>query len=327
MSALFPVPQKTEGTQVLVGFSVCFEVITRCGVVPRNSRCRPMISKILTVSRQEYVGGTSYDVAVATEGTFGLKSFLVGSVAANSNELERQFIVSQIEDMGIPFHPLTVRTATSVGNIIIEGDEDPFIYSFKPGYQRTPISEVRDLVKSQQPSIVVATGVMPEEIEMVETMFSVHPDIPRFLNPRAELIKEPTFFARALRLNPIVFINHEELGIFLHQEIPEGGVTREHTMKLHELGAHVIIVTCNESGAVMSIGNQSELLKQPARRFGKPVDKTGAGDSFLSGCIAAIFDGKDAREILHYGATAAGLKVLREGGANVPNAQEFSNAL
>ncbi|MBI5037551.1 MAG: carbohydrate kinase family protein [Candidatus Kerfeldbacteria bacterium] len=315
-----------NGIDLIVGFSICYEIVSRYEFVQRDGRGRPLRSKIPVTSRHRYPGGTSFDVAVASK-MFGLKPHLMASVSEDTKELERQFIIGEIENMGLSFHPLTVKSHTSVGNIIIEGEFDPIILSSKFKYIRSATTAVEQETKALQPAMVVATGLMPEETEMAEAMFTAAGTAPRVLNPRMELIEANAYFTRLLKLSPLVFINHEELGKAIDCTLPEDGVRREHIDRLHELGADAVIVTCNESGAVMSIRSQDYWHTQDARRFGTPIDKTGAGDSFLSGCIAAIFNGKNPDEMLRWGATCAGLKVLREGGSNVPSLEDFKNAL
>lgn len=329
MNPLFQIkrpPDATSGIDLMVGFSICYEIVSRCDSVLRDNHGRPLRSKIPVTSRHRYPGGTSFDIAVASK-MFGLKPHLVASVSEDPKELERQFIVGEIENMGLSFRPLTVKSHTSVGNIIIEGDCDPIILSSKFKYIRSATTAVEEETKALQPAMVVATGLMPEETEMAEAMFTAAGTVPRVLNPRMELIEASAYFLRLLKFNPLVFINHEELGKAIDCVLPEDGVRREHFARLHELGADAIIVTCNESGAAMSIRSQDFWYTQDARRFGSPIDKTGAGDSFLSGTIAAIFAGKNPEEMLRWGATCAGLKVLREGGSNVPSLEDFKNAL
>ncbi len=330
MQRLYDISRRGEagGIEVMVGFSICYEVVSRFDAIPRDAHGKPQKSKIPVIARHRYPGGTSFDIAVAAGDTFGLTVHLVASVSQEPDELERQFIVGEIENKNISFHPLTVKSHTSVGNIIIEGDHDPVILSSKFKYVRSATAAVTDETKAKRPAMVVATGLMPEETEMAEAMFNTAGMVaPRILNPRMELIEADAYLARLLKMNPLVFINHEELGRIINQTLPENGVRREHLERLHQLGADAVIVTCNESGAVMSVKSQDFWHTQDARRFGKPIDKTGAGDSFLSGVIAGIFEGLPPDQLLYYGATCAGLKVLREGGSNVPSAEDFKKAL
>lgn len=325
---LFPLPSGEIDYDILVGFSACQENILRGARIERDNRGNAFQAKHMT-KYKSVVGGTSFDIAYAMSQTFGKKPFLVYSVAADGNEPARQFIVPEITNIGIASHPLPCRHGSSIGTVIIEDGLDPIIWSSKPGYNTLPTNTIEDLVKKNDPSIIIMSGIMPEEVELAEAAFIARPEAIKILNPRQELIAERSLFARLCFQNPFLSINHQELSIFLGKRIPENGVTQDHLQILHDaLNVDKIIVTCNECGAIFSAHEKSIWHPTPVRRFGEPVDKTGAGDAFLSGVVAAILaDVPSLEEMMRWGATMAGLKVLHTGGASVPSPKEFKEAL
>ena len=325
MERICSIPRERK-FDIIVGFSICQEEVIRYDTIPRDENDKPLMSKI-PVSSNHYIGGTAFDIAILLQ-TLGLKVKLLATVGQDEEGPGRQFIERRLKKYTkIPYHLLPVRRGTSAARIVIEKGFDPIILSKKTGYLNIPIEEVREQAKKANPALMIASGVMPEEIPMVEAMFNVRPEAPCFLNPRPELLKERSLFGKLLKLNPFIFLNHQELGVYLDTDIREDGVTKEIVSQFHEAGADNVIVTCNEQGAIFSSEPLKLWIQQPIIRFDEPVDKTGAGDSFLAAVIAAVLKKKSPEEMMLWGATMAGLKVLREGGANVPSLAEFEGAL
>lgn len=320
MKNIFKLPAEFR-YHALVGYSICEEIIIR----PIETD-GPQLSK-LDAPHTRYVGGTSLVVANALKRAFGLNVKLIASVGKDQYGPGRQYVETHTSNLGIDFHPLPVRKGTSTGTIVIEKGKRPQIYSDKTKYLDFPLDEVINQTQLAQPAMKVATGIMAEEAELVQTMFQATPHGIRILNPRASLLKSHEILNPLLSMTDIIAMNHEELGVWLDEIVEGHAVTKAQVQKLHDLGVQAVIITCAEHGAVLSVKHGDLFLTQPVRRFGPAVDTTGAGDSFLAAVIAAIIQGKSPEEMMHWGATLAGLKVRKEGGANVPTREEFEKAI
>ena len=316
---------KERGIDVLVAFSICYENLMRTSRIPRDANFLALNTKIKTTSAH-YLGGTSFDIAVLLH-KLGYNIQLMATVGQDEEGPGRTFVERRLKKYEFPYLLLPVRRGTSSAQVWIERGHDPIIFSHKTPYLNFPLEEIKKKTQKWKPGVVVASGVMPEEVPMVEALFEAHPDAFCILNPRAELTAEPTLFERLLKLNPLVCLNHQELGSCIGIDVSENDVNEDIVGMMHDKGVNTIIVTCNEHGSVLSSRSNQLWIKQSVIRFGTPIDKTGAGDSFLAAVIYAIFKGKTAEDAMRWGATMAGLKVLREGGSNVPSAEEFKQAL
>ncbi|MCH7493062.1 carbohydrate kinase family protein [Patescibacteria group bacterium] len=316
---------KDKGVDVVVGFSICEEELMHTAPLPRDAYGFIKQSKI-PMTCPHYLGGTSFDIAVLLH-NLGYNIQLMATVGKDESGPGRLFVERLLKEYKFPYHLFPVRDGTSAARIHIERGRDPIIFSHKTPYLSFPLNEIKQLTKKWRPAVVVASGVMPEEVPMVEAMFEAHPSAFRILNPRAELTKEQTPFERLLKLNPLVCLNHQELSMCIGVDISEDEVTKEKVDQMHEKGVDAIIVTCNEHGSILSYPKHKLWIHQSVIRFGEPVDKTGAGDSFIAAVIAAIFEGKNAEEVMLWGATMAGKKVLLEGGSNVPTDEDFKQGL
>ena len=310
----------------VVGFSICKETIINHVPKVCDAAGNLLVSKIDAIN-DDFVGGTSYDVALAMKKTFDFNVKLVASVGKDPYGPNRMYIQTHVTAQGLEFEALDVKTGTSVGTIVIEEGKPPYILSFKTPYEDYPIETIKRHVELSKPAITLATGVMAEEAGMVHALFSTHRQAPSILNPRINLITNRDTFHTILEQTSLLVLNHEELAAYHGLTILENEVSQENLMPLHGAGVKWIIVTCNEHGAILSCPTHNLWIHQPRIQFGEVEDKTGAGDSFLSAVVAAILNDKDPAEVMRWGAVMAGLKIRRRGGANIPSKEEFIQAL
>lgn len=122
-------------------------------------------------------------------------------------------------------------------------------------------------------------------------------------------------FADVLAVADILFINRDEAEIILHGKIPEKSLkeTEQNLLfRIQRMGPKTVVMTDGENGAYC-MTNASELLHQKALPT-KIVEKTGAGDGFASGFLAAIFQGKEYQEALVWGAAESASVLEKVGG-------------
>ena len=87
-----------------------------------------------------------------------------------------------------------------------------------------------------------------------------------------------------------------------------------------------IVITYGARGAA-AVGGGRERAWQEARRV-KPVDTTGAGDTFLGFFLGRMSQGRPETECLRYAAQASALCVQRKGAApSIPALAEVERAL
>lgn len=111
-----------------------------------------------------------------------------------------------------------------------------------------------------------------------------------------------------LKFTDIFFPNESEaLSITQTQSVMEAAG------RLSEF-ARMVVVKCGPKGAVGKCGN--ELLEIPTFTSLKPVDTTGAGDSFNAGFIYGFLNGFDFNKCIIYGNACGSISVTRVGGAS-----------
>lgn len=106
--------------------------------------------------------------------------------------------------------------------------------------------------------------------------------------------------------------------IFFPNEVEAVRITRtrsarEAADRLSEF-AKMVVVKCGPKGAVGKYGDQ--ILEVPTFTSLKPIDTTGAGDSFNAGFIYGFLNGFDFKSCIIYGNACGSISVTRIGGAS-----------
>jgi ribokinase len=114
--------------------------------------------------------------------------------------------------------------------------------------------------------------------------------------------------------------NQTELALLSGQETPEVAIE-----VLGGLGAHKIVVTLGDQGALVADGSRFDKLaayKVPA------VDTTAAGDAFAGAFAVGLTEGLSIREAARWGNAAGAITVMRAGAQpSLPERVEFNQFL
>ena len=110
-----------------------------------------------------------------------------------------------------------------------------------------------------------------------------------------------------LKVTTVLFVNREEGQALVGKE-PN---VKKLMQKLHEKGPKIVVITDGPKGSYASDGTNMYSLKI----FPAPlVERTGAGDSFSTGFIGALFHGKEISEAMKWG-TINSASVIQKIGA------------
>lgn len=132
--------------------------------------------------------------------------------------------------------------------------------------------------------------------EQVHAYLEENPDVKMAFNPGTHQIhlgKEKLL--PLLKKTSLLFVNREEAAEILHVETSD---VKELMQMYHEIGVEQIVITDGPDGAYASDG---ETILYNGIFEGPVIERTGAGDSFGSGFVAAIIHGKDFTEAMNWG--------------------------
>lgn len=119
---------------------------------------------------------------------------------------------------------------------------------------------------------------------------------------RAGLEKLKPVFA----VTDVLFVNKEESSRILGAKDD----IRSYLLKFHELGIKTCVITDGQAGSYAYDGEKFYHMGIPKT---KVVERTGAGDSFATGFVAALFYGKSVREAMCWGTMNASSVVMFTG--------------
>jgi len=101
---------------------------------------------------------------------------------------------------------------------------------------------------------------------------------------------------QVLKKTEVLFVNKKEAGIIVGKR---GQTIKSLELALHAMGAHNVVITNGADGAYAYDGINHYHL--PIFKKFTAIERTGAGDAFSTGVIAALFWGKPIDEALRWG--------------------------
>jgi len=238
------------------------------------------------------IGGNAANNAVGTS-RLGIKSVAVltlGDDDAGSN------IVDTLKTEGVNTKYITRQRKTSSNySTIINVAGERTIFTFK-----TPRSYVFPANLPKVPWVYLTSfgDEFKSFYKKLVTWSSENPDVKIVFNPGSRQLRAGTEAIKdVLAASFIIYVNRKEAEGLTGLAYTDGE-EKDLLLALRKLGPRVPIVTDGPSGSFAYDG------KSYFKAGILPVDsyeRTGAGDAFGSGCLAALIKGKDLREALVWG--------------------------
>jgi len=145
------------------------------------------------------------------------------------------------------------------------------------------------------------------------TYINKNPSIGVAFNPGTLQLREGLeALKNILAVTDVLFLNKDEAEMLLDAKFSNAGEAHE---KLAALGPKITVITDGANGAGVFDGNQF-LASKPVNAPQKIVDRTGAGDAFASGFLAALFYKKPLQTALLWGMKNSESKLGHIGGIN-----------
>src|SRR3989339_425431 len=256
-------------------------------------------SKIPVEHFETATAGNSLNVAVGGK-KLGLETAIYTEIGDDENGGR---VVNTLKEHGIDteFCIKTPNDDTNVNSVIIYGnDRTIFSYHAERNYK---------ILDWEKPKWIYYTsmgkGFEDFQHKLIDYV-KQNPGVGVAFNPGTIQMKHGLkTFENVLEITDIFFLNREEAIALVGK-----GETEELHQKLHKLGPKMTVITDSNSGASCSDG--THVTFQSSYSDERPIaDKTGAGDAFASGFLAAIFYGKPAETALKWGVANAG-SIIKE---------------
>lgn len=258
-----------------------------------NKLCVTSGKKILLEECIFVLGGNACNVAVGMS-RLGLKSALLAEIG--SDEFAQKILHGlNKEHVGV--------------DLLIRGEgQSSFSLGINFQGERTLFIEHRDrehdfILTSLDATYFYLTslGSKWEHVyKRMEDVLQSRPHQKLAFNPGSMQIKAglPSF-EYLLPFTSILFLNRDEAELLLGRKAD----TPELMSLFQKKGVKTVVITDGENGS-MCLTESGEVLKQDMVKC-TVVERTGAGDAFATGFLAAIISGKDEKEALFWGAKNA----------------------
>ncbi|MBN1463419.1 MAG: carbohydrate kinase family protein [Paludibacteraceae bacterium] len=276
-------------------------------------------SKIPVKSIKSNIAGNAINVALGVK-NMGLETAVYAEMGADENA---DRIEKELKQHGIYTHLLSKNEGSQTGLhpvIVYAGERTIFSHHETRSYS---IKKITDYTKKcSTPKWIYYTSISPGfekfQAELAKCL-KKHPKIGVAFNPGTYHLRAGVDeLVNILEVTHVLFVNLEEAERLTKKtQHPAGSREPADLAELHnnlqKLGPKVTIITDGKNGASGYDGKT--LVKIPAYELDTPIqDKTGAGDSFAAGAMAALNYNKNLKTALIWGAINSSF-VIREVGA------------
>jgi len=261
-------------------------------------------SKVPVEAFETSIAGNACNVAVACQ-KLGLKTAIYTELGKDQNgqRIIREMAAKEIDTS---FCIENEGTPTNVHAIIVHaGERTIFSYHEPRNYKLYDWTTPKWIFYSS-----LAKGFEKFQKELV-TYLAKNKQTGIAFNPGTQQLREGLkHLTNILKITDVLFVNKEEAELLIEKE--EDNILKLH-QNLQELGPKLTVITDGSNGSSALTGETLE--KMGIYKTKEAIlDKTGAGDAYASGFLAALFHNKPLREAMKWG-TINAASVMTEIGA------------
>ena len=261
--------------------------------------CLNYADKIPIIRLDQKVAGNAANVAIGTT-RLGLRAGLY-SIVGNDDTGKKIVRAMKHEGVSLKYLQIDKTQASNYSVVLNYKDERTIlVYHHKRKYKLPKIEPVRWIYYTS-----VAPGYEKLESEIVNFIKKTCPTALLAYNPGSHQLRKGLSRMRdVLKISTIFFVNKEEAWSLV------GHTTEmsELLQKLKDLGPRFVIVTDGGNGSYAYNGEGMWFM--PIFPV-KSLEKTGAGDAFATGVIAALAHGHSTADALRWG-TANSASVIQK---------------
>jgi ribokinase len=243
-------------------------------------------SKILIKDLKFDIGGGGTNTAVA----FARLGFKTGCICKLGNDNNGRDILTLLKKEKIVFLGSIAKEKTGCSIILDSKEKDRTILTFKGPNNKIKLDEIPRI----RTKWLYLSSLMGESFETQKKL--AHKLIKNrtkiAFNPSSYLIEYKELLP-LLKITSILILNKEEAGMLCKKYNKKNDI-----VSLHELGAKIIVITNKDKIITCYDGNKKYFIKPHKMRV---VERTGAGDAFASGFVAAFMVNKPIQKCLELG--------------------------
>lgn len=254
--------------------------------------------KIPVKSIEYSVGGNAANNAVGTR-RLGIKVGLVATLGGDSTGSQ---IIERLEKEGVDLSFVIQQpmAGSNYSTVINYGGERTIFTYHAPRSYEFPMN----LVAAPWVYLTSMGETFQPFYNHILDFLHKHPEIKLAFNPGSRQMRAGIEVLKpVLERTYIIYVNRQEAEKLTKTEDSRGD-EKQLLQKLSDLGPKACIITDGENGSYLFDSESNKFYKSGVL----PVDayeRTGAGDAFGSGCIAALIKGKSFQEAMLWGTVNA----------------------
>lgn len=299
-------------SKIIVVGSINMDIVLQVPHVPK-------VGETLFADQVKYFdGGKGANQAIAAS-KLGGDVYMIGKIGndANGKRLIENLKNNSVNTDGVTIDK-TQSTGTAYINVYASGENNIIVN--KGANERLTVDDIKRLENILEKDDIC---VMQMEIPLEVVSYVIQ----TFKKKNIKVILNPAPADKAINsdLNgvSIVIPNETELGILTDIDMDSDEDIVDATQKLLDMGPEAVIVTLGRKGSFYR-GKEAEYWQEPISV--KPIDTTGAGDSFIGALSVFLSEGNTIKDSIEFATYASALTVTKEGAmASLPTREEVDS--
>lgn len=274
--------------------------------------CLPYGDKLMIHEMEISLGGNAPNVGVGLA-KLGLEAGLYAQVG---EDFLGDLTMQMLEEAGLDLSQVTRAGGTDISAILtFEGERTILAYHPHRNWNfELPTDFTPDAIYLSSLGLQRFQGFHQDLIVWLEDQRKMGAQPSLFYNPGKDETLAGVDNLPILQHTHVLYVNKQEAGGLLGQKIDENTdteVIKQLAINLQQSGPDVVIITDGINGSYGYDGNN---FYHQAIFPCEVIERTGAGDAFSSGSMAAFLSGKDLPEALRWG-TIQAHSVIQQVGA------------
>ena len=261
-------------------------------------------------------GGSAANVAVGVS-RLGFSSSFLGNVG---DDYFGEYLIKEFEKENVDTsHLKKVKKKTGIAICIVDDKAERIIYAY--GEANTQFS-VKNINKTyiRNARVIYLSSLQGEKA--FRTMIQAASLAEKY---QVEVFFDPGYIyiekglpelTKILKRTTIVKFNEQEI-----KELTRSKSITEASKKILTIGPKVVLITLGSKGCSIESKEIKKII--PTYHRFRPVDKTGAGDSFNAGLISSYLQGMDIEDSVRFANLVASVSITKIGARSTPSLREL----
>ncbi|MBS7655807.1 carbohydrate kinase family protein [Candidatus Bathyarchaeota archaeon] len=278
----------------------------------------PKLDEEVKILNIQFHGGGSAANVVTGASRLGLKTGFIGNIG---KDYFGEFLMKEFEKEQVDASKVNIIEGESSGLAlcIVNKLGERVIMVYGGANSKLSSSNIDENYLKKTKALFLSSVEGPKALEAMEYACENAGDAAIFFDPGCLFAsKGLNALKKIISYSTIVKVNEVELKMLTNEENIVKGAE-----KIKSLGPKIVLVTLGSEGCY-ALSDEKE-FKTPSFPQFKPIDKTGAGDSFNAGFLTGFLKGWSLEKAVKFGNLIASISITKLGARSTPSLNELRN--